>query len=341
MDLLQNPFYILGASPRDNRQQIMELAEQRSLLQDPGVCMEAASNLTNPRKRLAAEIAWLPSIGPRRTEELFALLETSPANLLEVKNLSPIARTNLLASGLARLADYNTNEVANWITKISWSFEELNPDELRILINEDRVVSKFPEVSDLTTVEDEIQKQRSYFNQVFKSALDNLPTLDLIKVITDVVESETRGGEMHGPILLDDLVDSFEVEALNFLEKEGENIKTLIKRLYASFNDKLHDARLSSAIEQLIKVVKNWDLVAQPIQVSARSRGLKHKSSHEIADLVRKLADKIYTKHGKLNFSQQLTRMLQEVFAEVDEISERTADDAARFKEIAEESASQ
>ena len=32
MDLLQNPFYILTASPRDNRQRIMELADERSLL---------------------------------------------------------------------------------------------------------------------------------------------------------------------------------------------------------------------------------------------------------------------------------------------------------------------
>ena len=59
MDLLENPFHILSASPRDNRRRIMELADERSLLLDSGKCMQARSDLTNPRKRLSAEIAWL------------------------------------------------------------------------------------------------------------------------------------------------------------------------------------------------------------------------------------------------------------------------------------------
>jgi len=57
MDLLQNPFLILTASTRDNRRRIVELADERSLLLDSNECLEASSNLTNPRKRLSAEIA--------------------------------------------------------------------------------------------------------------------------------------------------------------------------------------------------------------------------------------------------------------------------------------------
>ena len=60
MDLLQNPFYILTATTRDNRQTIMALAEKRALLLDPNECRQARADLTLPRKRLAAEIAWLP-----------------------------------------------------------------------------------------------------------------------------------------------------------------------------------------------------------------------------------------------------------------------------------------
>ncbi len=60
MDLLQNPFHILTATPRDNRRRIMQLADERSLLLDAGECMQARSDLTNPRKRLSVEVAWLP-----------------------------------------------------------------------------------------------------------------------------------------------------------------------------------------------------------------------------------------------------------------------------------------
>ena len=336
MDLLQNPFHILNASPRDNRRRIMELAEERSLLLDSSECMEARSELTNPRKRLSAEVAWLPGIGPKRVGEVLSLLESSPADLLAVDNLSSIARANLLAAGLARLPDHNADDVAEWILEISWAFEDLDADELSVIINEERVVSGFPEVSDLSAVEAEIQERRRHYRQIIKSALDNLSPKELVEAVTVAVESATDDGEEHGPIMIADLVDSYEVEAQGFLDKEEGNIKALVEKLRAAVDAERPDSTLAPMVNQLIQVVKNWDTVAQPIQVSTKSRGLDHDASHRVAGLVRGLAIHMFNEHGKLDFSQQLTNMLQEVFAEVGEVAERTAEDADALGEIAE-----
>ena len=65
MDLLQNSFYILNATQQDNRHRIMELAEKQILLSDTDKCMEARTELTNPRKRISAEVAWLPGVRSR------------------------------------------------------------------------------------------------------------------------------------------------------------------------------------------------------------------------------------------------------------------------------------
>lgn len=335
MDLLKNPFHILNASPRDNRRRIMELADERSLLLDSSECMEAHSELTNPRKRLSAEVAWLLGIGPKRVGEVLSLLESSPADLLAVDNLSSIARANLLAAGLARLLDYNADSVAEWILEISWAFEDFDPDELSVIINEERVVSGFPEVSDISAVEAEIHDRRRHYRQVIKSALDNLSPKELVGAVTAVVESATYDGEEHGPILIADLVDSYEVEAQGFLDKEEGNIKTLVEKLRAAIDAERPDSTLAPMVNQLIQVVKNWDTVAQPIQVSAKSRGLDHDASHRVASLVRGLAIHMFNEHSKLDFSQQLTNMLQEVFAEVGEVAERTAEDADALDEIA------
>ncbi len=337
MDLLQNPFHVLNASPRDNRRRIMELADERSLLLDSNECMEARSDLTNPRKRLSAEIAWLPGIGPKRARELLSLIESSPTDLLGVDNLTSIARANLLTSGLSRLPKHNADDVADWILDIAWAFEDLDPDELNVLINEERVVSGFPEVADLSAVESEIQERRRHYRQVIKAALDNLSPKELVKAVTVVVETATEEGEEHGPILIADLVDSYEVEAQGFLDTEEKNIRSLVEKLRASIDSEQSDSVLSPLVLQLIQVVKNWDTVAQPIQVSAKSRGLDHDASHRVANLVRSLAIDMFNEHGKLDFSQQLTNMLQEVFAEVGEIAERTAEDAGALAEIAEE----
>lgn len=339
MDLLQNPFYILNVNPRDNRQRIMDLADERSLILDSSACMEARSELTNPRKRLSAEIAWLPGTGPKRVAAVLSLLESSSADLLAVDNLSPIARTNLLTAGLARLPDQNPNDLAEWILEISWAFETLEADELRVIINEERVVSGIPEVSDLSAVEAEIEERRRHYRQVIKSTLDNLPPKELVETVTAAVESATDDGEQHGPILISDLVDSYEVEAQGFLYKEEENIKALVDKLRAAVDAERPDSVVAPMVKQLIQVVRNWDTVAQPIQVSTKSRGLDHEASRRVAGLVRGLAIHMFNEHGKLDFSQQLTNMLQEVFAEVDEVAELAAEDADALDEIAEQQA--
>lgn len=339
MDLLQNPFHILTASPRDNRRRIMELADERSLLLDSNEVMEARLDLTNPRKRLSAEVAWLPGIGPKRAGEMLSLLESSPTDLLAVDKLSSIARANLLAAGLSRLPDHNSDDVVEWILEISSTFEDIDPEELRSIINEERVVSDFPDISDLSAVEAEIQDRRRHYSKVIKSALDNISSEKLVEAVTEAIEIATDDGEEHGPILIADIVDLYEIEAQEFLDKEEANIKILVDKLWTAVDAERPDSVLASMVNQLIPVVKNWDTIAQPIQVSARSRGLDHDASHRVAGLVRGLAIHMFNEHGKLDFSKQLTGMLQEVFAEVGEVAERTAEDADALEDIAEQRA--
>ena len=85
MIIKENPFYILGASLRDNRQKIMSLAEEKSLEVDEAVCSEARMVLTNPRRRLVAELSWFPGVSLKETSVIlsklkFGVLETELQN---------------------------------------------------------------------------------------------------------------------------------------------------------------------------------------------------------------------------------------------------------------------
>lgn len=335
MDLLKNPFYILTATPRDSRSRIMELADERSLMLDSSECVNARSDLTNPRKRLSSEVAWLLGLSPKRSSELLLILQESPADIISIDKLTPVARANLLAAGFSRLSNCTSDCVAKWILEIAWVFEKIDPKKLRVVINDERIISGFPEVTDVSILEKEIQERRLHYRHVFKSALNNLSASALVKAVTIAVESATANGEEHGPILITDLIDTYEVEAQEFLEKEESNIKVLVEKLRAAADAKYSDSTLSPMVNQLINIVRNWDVVAQPIQVSAKSQGLEHDASHRVAGLVRDLALHLFTQHGKLDFSRQLTHMLQEVFAEVGEVAERTAEDAEALSEIA------
>ena len=88
---------------------------------------------------------------------------------------------------------------------------------------------------------------------------------------------------------------------------------------------------------KLETVTKNWDFVAQPIQVSKTSRGLEHEMSRDLAHKIRNVAVEIYNENGLLELSQRITKLQQEVFAEVIGAAQAADDDAAHLAEIAEQ----
>src|SRR3546814_15739866 len=90
-------------------------------------------------------------------------------------------------------------------------------------------------------------------------------------VMTDTVEEVTLGGEDHAPELIDDLVDSYEVETQGFLQKEAENVHKLIKTARDSANS--GEAAVKPYVDKLDAVARNWDKVAQPIRSEERRVG--------------------------------------------------------------------
>ena len=168
MDFLQNPFHVLDVSPQDNRRRIMEQADARSLFQDPEECRNAATTLTNPRRRLLAEIAWIPCSRMERAEDIRELLNTA---LFGTGNLTPIAQSNLLAAEVVRLPDCSSDVLATRILRIAGSAEDIDTEQVRTVINADRSESGFPMTNGLD-MEKEIQNLRDYYRQVMTSALN-------------------------------------------------------------------------------------------------------------------------------------------------------------------------
>ena len=345
MDFLQNPFHILSATPQDNRRKIMELADTRSLIHDPNECREAAATLTHPRRRLAAEMAWMLGVLPKHVNSVLWYLESSVRNLigmdklmqfrnrLGVSKMIPIATANLLAAGLSRLPDYPSDVVASWIVEIAATSEDITPEQVRAVINVERKVSGFPIVN-LPDIEAEIQNLRDYYRRVMTSALDYLSVKERAGAMTVVVESATDD-EKQLPRLIDRLVNWYEVEAQESLEEHERKIEELDEKLRFEADEERPDSALAPVVDQLIETVKIWDVIAQPIQVSKKSQGLPHDASSRVARRLRDLAVHLFNEYDKLNFSRQLTHMLQEVFAEVGEVAEQLVEDARTLAKVA------
>ena len=331
--LQENPFALLGVTTRDDRRRIVHLAEEKSLELDHDACQKARSDLTNPRTRLSAEMSWLPGVSPRKAAQLVSALHSDPMSIREESGIPALAHLNLLAAAFEAVDDKDSaHDVAQFIQEMAYLVDGLSAEQLLRDINEDRSVSGFPEVKGADQVEAELSERKRYYRNAIKDALNRLPPASLVDAMTLAVDGITCGGESHAPELIDELVDSYAVETQSFLQKEAENAQKLIKA--ARDFAKSGESVVKPLVDKLETVARNWDKVAQPIQLSAKARGIEHEPSHEIAYLIRSLAIDLFNEHDMLAESQRLTGLVQELFSELPEVAERVEQDTEALADI-------
>lgn len=331
--LQQNPFALLGVTTRDDRKRIVELAEEKSLELDHDACQKARADLTSPRARLSAEMSWLPGVSPRRAAQLISALQSDPLSIRKESGLPTLAHLNLLAAAFESVNEDDSEEfIAGFIIELAFLVEEISAEQVLRDINEDRSISGFPEVQRVDQIEAELAERKRLYRNVIKDALNRLPSKLLVDVMTTTVYEVTSAGENHAPELIDDLVDRYAVETQGFLQSEAENAQKLIKVVRDSA--KSGESVVKPVVDKLEAVARNWDTVAQPIQLNAKARGIEHEPSREIAYSIRSLAIDLFNEHDMLTQSQRLTGLIQELFAELPEVAERVEQDSDALSDI-------
>jgi hypothetical protein len=327
-----NSFCVLHVTTRDSAKTIVEAAEERSLLVDPELCQKARSELINPRTRLSAEVGWMPGVAPHVAEELVQSLGRLSSECPEPK-IPNLAKANVIAAAFGLSGDNEPpQQIAEKIGDFCSLVDSISAQEVMRDINEDRAIAGFPEIQSLDPVEAALSERRKEYRAVLLNLLDRMQSDKLIEAITAAVEIATDSGRRQGSAFLDDLVDSYEVETQGFLQKEGDNIAALIEsaRNAAPRGEKF----VEKILDKLDPVVKNWDRVAQPIQLSAKARGILHRQSHDIAVELRSLSVDLNNDFNMLNQTQKMTVLLQEVFAEVPEVAERLDADSETIQDL-------
>lgn len=332
-NLCSNPFALLAVTTRDDRRRIVEQAEEKSLELDHDTCQKARSDLVSPRTRLSAEMGWLPGVSPGKAAQLMARLINQPMSVRMESGLPVLAHLNLIAAAFEAVEDdASAADISDFIKETAYLVDDLSADQVMRDINEDRVVSGFPEILSVELVEAELSERKRYYRTAIKEALNKLPSASLIEAMTTAVDEITQGGESHAPELIDELVDSYAVETQGFLQEEAENAQRLM--IAARESSKLGESAVKTIVDKLEAVTRNWDKVAQPIQLSFKARGIDHEPSHVIAYAIRSLAIDLFNQHDMLIQSQRLTGLIQELFAELPEVAERVEEDAQALRDI-------
>lgn len=333
MDLLHNPFHVLGVSPWDDRKALHDAAEERSLFDAPEECTAALDALINPRKRLAAEVAWFTNDDPNLPGKVLDLLKTSPGRIESYFDTPPLDRANIIASSVFLRPELSPEDLARRIQVLGEAFDLINRNDLLRRINEKRARSGFPAINS-SLLEEELEQRRRWFRQVLKDGLDTLPPAELVRTVALVVDSSTDKGMKHAPLLVDDLLDSFELEAQPFFEREKRNIEKTMEKMKKAAEEKRPEHEILSMMEDLKRALKNWDMVIKPIRTGMRARGLAHSASEQMGSSIRSLSIDMFNMHGLLKVSLEFNRTLRDVFRDVPGVLEHLERDARDLFEL-------
>lgn len=327
--LESNPFNVLGVTSRDGRAQILARAEELALHGDSRVSAQARAELTNPRSRGGAEVGWMLGVAPGKTARMLELLVAEPLQAAMVTGLPDLARANLMVSTLQHLDPETTDAaiLADIIQTVGELCDKFDMETIQRDINEDRGLSQFPPVREMSTVESDIEALKKRYQSVIKEALDNMPSMVMVDTMTALVARSTSDATKAAPALVDEITDRYELETQSFLTKEVDNIETLIEQ--GTEQAAAGDRGLDATIRQLQKVVRNWCRVALPVQMAVSVRGLEHTPSGRVGFKLRDFAILLFNEHTEVAPAEAVLQMVRVSFPHMPTLLGKLAEDEA------------
>ncbi len=204
MTIFDNPFYLLDATVYDDRKKLQTLYARKNLLGDEALFENALQILTNPAKRLFAELRWFPGCDDSR--EIMSSLK-----LYRIKKSSfykefisliydgiDIPVINILLTLLPEIDYDNLCEIIRGISSIQ---SNICPQILLGTINRTRSKAGFPHVNDVNLIKNELI---SYNTEVSMTVLKKLRTLTISQYHDLVVNlASDSSGELPDDILYD------------------------------------------------------------------------------------------------------------------------------------------
>lgn len=297
-------------------------------------CAQARNILTNPRKRLSAEIAWFPGVSPQKVDLIIkyviALKEQSENAKLDIEKFGSNARLNILKETLRYHQINDSDGLVALILAIDDTFENIDVNGLRIDINEDRVVSGFAPIGDLIQVEDEFKQVRLDIQKLIDGIFATLPQEKYIEILTFIAELCLNKDEPEFRAILNDLLESYRVTTKDLIEREATNLLALTENIQSETGE----VELIFMVDHLIQKVENFDRIAQPLQIKSRADGTKHQESERVAWAIRNLAVELHNNHNATEQSMKLVELIKITFAELDEFAEKAEEDIAALKDI-------
>ncbi len=332
MNLLDNPFFTLKANTKDNKARLISLEEEFLLNEASSKGTEARLTLTNQRRRLSAEIAWLPGVNNELVKKYIQLaLEGKKIGRLKNKwKILPLAFANIICS---LIGDQNSYEEGKYLCCLLIStFEEFDIKEIQSIINQERKLANFHQINDIYEFEQAIDDRRKFYIERLGAFFNSLEITLYASTLTLILK-DNFPTDQREPLLISDLVNSYEVTSQHVMCQESEKVSLLVKQVDNCLENDLDAYEIEKVVNSLILQVNKWNELAHLIQLSKRRRGLDDIQSNNLALEVRCLAASCLNSN-RTKLAYHIILSLQKIFFDVPYIYELLQQDLKSIQEV-------
>ena len=214
------------------------------------------------------------------------------------------------------------------VESLDKAFAGLDAEKVCTIINTGRKKAKMSEAS-ANDVRREINRKRADLRQIITEKTAGIPEKQYVKLVTMLAEKSAKD-EKHGGII-EDMVDQYEIRMHDSIQKNANDISNTITKIRNA--DYKHAKNYDSDINSLLQKVRNWDKLAQPVQLKAQASGMTHEISQQLGKELRDLAIYLHNEKNATEVSVRITEAMKSIFAELPELSAALENDAELLKE--------
>lgn len=266
-----NPFDILGVSPTDRKSVILERAEECALFDEPERIDRAKETLLDMNTRLAAELTCY------RSEGAEGYLSYHRVGALLDQIYAAAARGESFAAEINALAACDETYAVPESEQFCRLLEEIKAH---------RAAAGLP-APDASALLDRLDALRRSIIAQLKECLNDLPAALLLKRMDEIAQLATQSGTARAPILIEALLDMYEIETRQFADRQAGYIRAHLTKMRTAAPDA---AYADKSLTELSAYLHTWQNVMQPLQIYYRSKGQEHAATAGIFGDLRETA---------------------------------------------------
>ena len=321
MDLNDNPFYLLKAKTTDDKRKLLKLAEESLINNESSKINSARLTLSNPKKRIFAECSWFLGEDNKNVDRI--LDSINHKNKIDF-NLTNLSAANFFAYSILN-SDIN-EESLFFIKKLITYFDFIDSKKVLEAINNDRNLSNIKLLNDSKDLNEDLNNLRRFYISTINKFFDQLNIADYSNFFSNII-FDLYSDSKDEYTLLSELVDSYELNTKQLIDKKEVEISTQIDAIEKYILPKFYKGNISLGLmtDKLISSIRDWIRIVKPIQINFERRGLVHSQSRNLAIVVRTLVGNL--SNLDIDLALEILVELKQLFTEVSEIKDLISQD--------------